>query len=217
MIRRPPRSPLFPYTTLFRSDPVRPVLALLPGSRRGEIHRIFPRMLEAVLALRARVPGLQVIVPVAPTVSREDLLPATADGMVFVPGRAFDVLRACDAAVVTSGTATLEAALAGAPAVVVYRTSWVNWMVGRMLVRVNHLALPNLLAGRPVMPELLQSRCTPDRIAEMAEPLFARESPERIRQLEGLRAVRDELAPPGSAGAARRAAEEIAKVLGKAG
>jgi lipid-A-disaccharide synthase len=197
--------------------PGRPVLALLPGSRRGEVERIFPRMLEAAMALRERIAGLQLVVPVASTISREELLPGAAHGVVFVSGRAFDVLRACDAAVVTSGTATLEAALAGAPAVVVYRTSWINWLIGRLLVRVKHLALPNLLAGRAVMPELLQSRCTPDRIAESAAPLLDPRNAERARQIEGLRAVRDELAPSGSPGAARRAAEEIAKVLGKAG
>jgi lipid-A-disaccharide synthase len=194
-------------------DPDRPVLALLPGSRRGEIERIFPRMRDAASSLRQRVPGLQLVVPVAPTISREDLLRGAPDGIVFVSGRAFDVLRACDAAIVTSGTATLEAALAGAPAVVVYRTSWINWLVGRLLVRVKHLALPNLLAGRAVMPELLQSRCTPERIAESAAPLLDPRNAERARQIEGLRAVRDELAPSGSPGAARRAAEEIAKVL----
>ena len=197
-------------------DPARPVLALLPGSRRGEIRRIFPRMVEAAAALRERIAGLQLVVPVAPTISRDELGAAPQD-VIFVSGRAFDVLRACDAAIVTSGTATLEAALAGAPAVVVYRTSWINWMVGRMLVRVKHIALPNLLAGRPVMPELLQSRCAPRRIAEMAAPLLDATNPERARQIEALRAVREQLAPPGSAGAARRAAEEIAKVLGKAG
>jgi len=198
-------------------DPVQPVVALLPGSRLGEIRRIFPRMVAAATSLRGRIAGLQVVVPVAPTISREVLAALAPEEIIFVSGRAFDVLRACDAAIVTSGTATLEAALAGSPAVVVYRTSWLNWMVGKMLVRVKHLALSNLLAGRAVMPELLQSRCTPDRIAEMAAPLLAMESPERMRQLEGLRAVRDELVPAGSAGAARRAAEEIAQVLENAG
>ncbi|TMB29879.1 MAG: lipid-A-disaccharide synthase [Deltaproteobacteria bacterium] len=198
-------------------DEGRPVLALLPGSRRGEIERIFPRMVEAATVLRGQVEGLQLVVPVAPTISREELAAKAPRDAVFVAGRAFDVLRACDAAIVTSGTATLEAALAGAPAVVVYRTSWINWLLGRLLVRVKHLALPNLLAGRAVMPELLQSRCTPERIAESAAPLLDSRSAERSRQIEGLRAVRDELAPSGSLGAARRAAEEIARVLGKAG
>jgi lipid-A-disaccharide synthase len=198
-------------------DPGRPVLALLPGSRRGEIRRIFPRMVEAAALLRERIEGLQLVVPVAPTLSRDELRAAAPGDVVFVSGRAFDVLRACDAAIVTSGTATLEAALAGAPAVVVYRTSWINWIIGRLLVRVKHLALPNLLAGRAVMPELLQSRCTPRRIAESVAPLLEAGNAERALQIEGLRAVRDELVPSGSPGAARRAAEEIAKVLGKKG
>jgi lipid-A-disaccharide synthase len=167
--------------------------------------------------LRERIPGLQLVVPVAATLSRDELKAAAPADAVFVSGSAFDVLRACDAAIVTSGTATLEAALAGAPAVVVYRTSWINWLIGRLFVRVKHLALPNLLAGRAVMPELLQSRCTPERIAASAAPLLDPGNADRARQIEGLRAVRDELAPAGSPLAARRAAEEIAKVLGWAG
>jgi lipid-A-disaccharide synthase len=198
-------------------DPDRPVLALLPGSRRQEIARHFAPMLGAAAVLRRRAPDLQIIVPVAPTLSRDELesVPGARD-VHLVAGRAFDVLRACDAAIVASGTATLEAALAGAPAVVVYRTSFLNWIIGRLLVRVKNLALPNLLAGRDLMPELLQSHCTPDRIAELAAPLLEAHSGERARQLEGFRAVRAQLLPEASPPAARRAAEEIAAVLGAA-
>jgi lipid-A-disaccharide synthase len=192
-------------------DPDRPVLALLPGSRRQEIRRMFPAMLEGAAALRARVSGLQIVVPVAPTLRREEF-EADSD-VAFVSGRAFDVLRACDAAIVKSGTATLEAALAGAPAVVVYRTGWISWIIARLFVRVRHVALPNLLAGRAVMPELLQSQCTPERMVESVLPLLDALSAARARQVEGLRGVRDELVPEGSPPAARRAAEEIAKVL----
>jgi len=192
-------------------DPDRPVLALLPGSRRQEIRRMFPAMIEAAMVLRARVSGLQLVVPVAPTLLREEF--GDASDVAFVSGRAFDVLRASDAAIVKSGTATLEAALAGTPAVVVYRTSWISWMISRLLVRVRHVALPNLLAGRAVMPELLQSQCTPERIAESVAPLLDATNAARARQVEGLYAVREELVPLGSPPAARRAAEEIAKVL----
>jgi len=116
------------------------------------------------------------------------------------------------AAAVASGTAALEAALAQVPAVVVYRLSWLSWLIARLLVRVRFAALPNLLAGRALVPELLQSECTSERIAEEVEPLLegggAREA-----QLAGLRALRAELSPPGSTSAARKAAEELLAVL----
>jgi len=186
------------------------VLALLPGSRAQEIRRIWPPMLAAARALRERHPGLRLVVPVAPTIDRALLGDAT--GVELVDGRAPEVLRSADAAIVASGTATLEAALALTPLVVVYRTSWLSWLIGRLLVRLRFISLVNLLAGRAVVPELLQADCTAERIAAAAEPLLA-ETPERAAQIEALCAIRAELAPAGSAGAARRVAEEVVALL----
>ena len=190
-------------------DPARPVLALLPGSRLQEIHRLWPPILAAARALRARQPGLQLVVPVAPTIDRALL---HAPDVVFLDGRAPELLAASDAAIVASGTATLEAALAQTPLVVVYRTSWLTWLVGRLLVRVRFVSLVNLLAGRALVPELLQTECTPERIAAAAAPLLE-ESPARGAQLEGLRALRDLLAPAGAPHAARRVAAEVLQLL----
>jgi lipid-A-disaccharide synthase len=190
-------------------DPAHPVLALLPGSRLQEIHRLWPPILAAARALRAKTPGLQLVVPVAPTVDRALL---HAPDVVFIDGRAPEVLAAADAAIVASGTATLEAALARTPMVVVYRTSWLTWLIGRLLVRVRFVSLVNLLAGRALVPELLQSDCTPGRIAAAAAPLLDA-GPERAAQLEGLHAIREALAPQGSPHAARRAAAEVLRLL----
>jgi lipid-A-disaccharide synthase len=190
-----------------------PVLALLPGSRLQEIHRHWPRMLEAARALRLQMPGLRLVVPIASTLQR-DIFGGPHD-VVFVD-RAQDALLAADAAVVASGTATLEAALAGTPLVVVYRTSALSWLAARMLVRVPFISLPNLLAGRDIAPELLQSRCTAEAIAAAVQPLLA-DGPARIAQVEGLREVREKLVPAGSKGAARTAAEELATLLGAPG
>jgi lipid-A-disaccharide synthase len=123
------------------------------------------------------------------------------------------VLAAVDVAVVASGTATLEAALAGVPMVVVYRLSWLSWLVGRFLVRVPFISLVNLLAGRKVVPELLQRDCTGDRIAEQAHALLT-SGGGRDAQLEGMRRVRELLAPAGAPRAARRVAEAVAELLG---
>ena len=181
-------------------------LALLPGSRAQEIRRIWPAMLEAARMLRERRPGLRLVAPVAPTIDRRLL--GDAPDVELVDARAGEVLARADAAIVASGTATLEAALALTPLVVVYRTSWLTWWIGRLLVRVRFLSLVNLLAGRSIVPELLQADCTAGRIAAAAEPLLSA-SPERAAQLTALHALRAELAPEGSPGAARRAAQEV--------
>jgi lipid-A-disaccharide synthase len=188
-----------------------PVLALLPGSRLQEIHRLWPPMLAAARKLQASMPGLRLVVPIAATLERA--LFGYAPDVQFVGSTAV-ALAAADAAIVASGTATLEAALALVPQVVVYRTSWLSWLVGRLLIRVRFISLPNLLAGKALVPELLQSRCTAQNIADAAAPLFA-PGPEREAQLQGLRAVRAELLPPGAPGASRRAAEEVADLMGQ--
>ena len=213
--------PLLPGATTSRADlrgglgldRSRPVLALLPGSRRQEIRRIWPAMLRAARLLLKRTPDLQLVVPVAPTVRREWL--ASDPAIIFVEGRAPEVLAAADAAVVASGTATLEAALAQVPTVVVYRLSWLSWLIGRLLVRVPFVSLVNLLAGRRLVPELLQGDCTGAHIAESTAPLLL-PGEARETQLQGMRDLRAGLSPAGSRGAARRAAEEIAPLLGAA-
>ncbi len=190
-------------------DPAKPVLALLPGSRLQEVRRLWPPMLAAARELRRKRPDLQLVVPVAPTIDRSLL---HAPDVIFNDGRAPELLAVADAAIVASGTATLEAALAQTPMVVVYKTSWLTWLIGRLLVRVRFVSLVNLLAGRGLVPELLQSDCTPARIIAEAEPLLEA-SPQRQAQLTGLRAIRDTLAPAGSPNAARRAAAEVAALL----
>lgn len=182
------------------------VLALLPGSRAQEIRRIWPPMLEAARLLKARHPALRLVLPVAPTIDRNLL--GDVPEVELVDAQAPEVLARANAAIVASGTATLEAALALTPLVVVYRTSWLTWAIGRLLVRLRFVSLVNLLAGRAVVPELLQADCTPARIAAAAEPLLSA-SPERTAQIEALRSLREELAAPGSPSAARRAAEEV--------
>ena len=192
-------------------DRARPVLALLPGSRRQEILRLWPPLLGAARLLLARRPDLQLVVPVAPTIDRATL-PTGGLAITFVAGRAPDVLRAADLAIVASGTATLEAALAQVPLVVVYRLSWLSWLIGRLLVRVKFVSLVNLLAGRLLVPELLQRACTSEAIAAQAGALLEN-GPARDAQLEGLQKLRGEIAPAGAPNAARRAAQELLQVL----
>ncbi|QRK05360.1 lipid-A-disaccharide synthase [Archangium violaceum] len=189
-----------------------PTLALLPGSRMSEIRRILPAMVGAAKQLVAERPGLQVVVPVAPTIPREEIVSRfEGSGVqpVLVEGRAPEVVGASDAAIVASGTAALEAGLMQRPFVVVYRVSLVTYLVGRMMLKVAHVALVNLLAGRRVVPELLQGDMTPERIAGEIRRLWVPGAP-REEMLQGLEEVRTRL---GEAGAAHRAAESILELL----
>jgi lipid-A-disaccharide synthase len=192
-------------------DPARPTLALLPGSRMGEIRRMLPAMVSSAETLVAERPGLQVVVPVAPTIPREEIERHFSGRKVtprLVDGQAPEAVAASDVAVVTSGTATLEAGLMRRPLVVVYRVSWLSYLVGRALVKVAHIALVNLLAGRRLVPELLQGQMTPERIVSEVRRLWA--GPEREQVVSGLDEVRKTLGPPG---AAARAAETVLELL----
>jgi len=187
----------------------RTVVALLPGSRRSEIDRIFPPMLEAAERIRALHPDVQFVVPVAPTLSEEALRPALARHATLdvrlVAGRADEAVGASDAALVKSGTSTLETALMNRPMVVVYKLAWLSYWLGRLLVHMTHFALVNILAGRTVVPELLQQEASPERMAAEIERLLTDKGARRA-QLDGLAEVRRSLGEPG---AARRVAEEI--------
>lgn len=192
----------------------RTTVALLPGSRRSEVKRLFARMLDAAERIRARHPDAQFVVPVASTVPEEVLRPFLAAHATLpvrvVAGRADEAVGASDAALIKSGTATLEAALMLRPMVVVYRLSWLSYLVARLLVRIADFALVNLLAGRRLVPELLQREASPERMAEEVERLLG-DPTAREAQLAGLRQVRDSLGGPG---APRRVAEELLGAMG---
>jgi lipid-A-disaccharide synthase len=189
------------------ADP--PVVALLPGSRRGELRRLLPLQLAVARVLHARDPRLLFVMPRATTLDEASVarvvhaagLPSLLS-LSIVDGRAQVVLRAADVALCKPGTSTLEAALLGCPLVVAGRSSWLTGRILRRLVRVDSLAMPNLIAGKPIVPELYQEEADPERIADALQSLLR--GPERDRQLEALRVVRESLS---RGGAAKRAAE----------
>jgi lipid-A-disaccharide synthase len=189
-----------------------PTLALLPGSRMSEIRRLLPTMVSAAKQLAAERPGLQIVVPVAPTIPREEIT-SRFEGSGLSPrlvdGRAPEVVGASDAAIVASGTAVLEAGLMQRPLVVVYRVSLITYLVGRLMLKVAHVALVNLLAGRRLVPELLQGDMTPERIAAEIRRVWDPGTP-REEMLRGLEEVRGRLGGPG---AAERAAEAVLELL----
>lgn len=179
-----------------------PLLALLPGSRRFEVRNLLPPMLEAAKLLAAKLPTLEVAIPVAPTIDRE-VIEATCRQAGFaarlVDGQARELLGAADAAIVASGTATLEAALMKVPTVVTYRAGFLTELAFRLFVRLKWVSPPNLLAGREVVPELLQRHATGEAIAARVQPLLT-EGDERTRMIAELTAVRASLGSPGAAG-----------------
>lgn len=168
------RLPMHPDTQAYRRtlsvSADGPILGVLPGSRRGEVARLAPDFLAAARLVKARVPELRVLIPASNALRLSELaqhmLPSDADWMTLVDGHSHEVLGASDAVLVASGTATLEAALLKKPMVVGYRFSALTYHVGRHLMRIPWVALPNILAQRFVVPELLQDELTPERAAD---------------------------------------------------
>lgn len=184
-----------------------PVVALLPGSRHGEVERLLPDLLAGAEILAQRRPGVRFVLPVAATLDRASI-ERHLGGRAVRPTLCDDTVlavRAADAAAVCSGTATLETALLGTPLVVVYRTSPSSWLVARLLVDLEHASIVNILAGREIVPELLQDRCTPEAIASRLEELLA---PGERREAV-VAELRDLHRLLGGPGASDRAAEAV--------
>jgi lipid-A-disaccharide synthase len=209
---RPPPATREQYRREIGLDTARTTVALVPGSRSSELARLFPPMLEAAERLRCSHPDAQFVVPVAPTLSHDEIqryLDRHHSLQVKLVDRTDAAVGASDVALVKSGTATLEAGLMRRPMVVAYKTSWLTYLVGRMLVKVAHVALVNLLAGRRLVPELLQKEAHPARMAEEVERLLGDRAACEL-QVAGLVGVRQRLGQPG---AAKRVAEEVARYV----
>jgi len=193
-----------------RLDPRRRIIGLLPGSRRKEARRNLPAILGAARQLASRFENLQFMMPVASTLSR-DALAAMVDlpGVVFTESDFYEAIRLCEAAIVSSGTATMEVGLLEVPMVVVYRLHPLTYSMARRMTSLDTFAIVNLVAGRRIVPELIQSDCTPRRIAAEMEMLLSdRVLHERTRR--DLRQMRGRL---GGEGAFGRAGEVIAGYL----
>lgn len=198
-------------------DPARPILTLLPGSRPREVAQHLPILLEAcrqIASGRSNVQGVQFVLAAAPGMTAADFgLAAAESGVRIVEGATYDALAAAEVAVLSSGTATVEAALLGVPMVVIYRVSRTTALVARPLVRTEHFAMVNLIAGRRVVPELIQDDFTAEAVAREARRLL--DSPQaRAAMKRELAAVEQRLHSP-AGDAISRAADLIAQFLEK--
>jgi lipid-A-disaccharide synthase len=182
------------------------VLALFPGSRTQEIARHLEPFVAAARELERRVPGLRTVVSVAPGIE----LDAARCPYPLAHSASFTVWRAADAALSKSGTSTLEAAVAGCPLVVAYRTSAWTYAIARRVVKIPHIGLVNVVAGREVAPEFVQNALEPVAVANVLERLLTSGSPQRAEMLAHLADVRAKL---GTAGASERVAHIAREML----
>ena len=187
----------------------RSVIALLPGSRNKEVAFNLPPLLGAVKLLRDQRPELQFVLAAAPHLRSDAFQAAASLGVAVKEGVTREVLSAARVAIVASGTATVETALTLTPMVVVYRLSTLTYTLGKPLVNLTNYAMVNLIAGRVVVPELIQNDFTPERVSEETLKVLDDGEP-RAQMLRNLEEVRERL---GTGGATRHAAAEVMRIL----
>ncbi len=189
-------------------------VALLPGSRPHEIRRILPVMAAAARIVRSRAPdtGFLVAAPAEAqaALARTILGPAPDPGLAVVAGHTREILRQARAGLVASGTATVEATLMGCPMAVVYRTAALTYWLARRLVKVPHIGMVNIVAGRGICPEFIQAAATPQALADALQPLLSATG-EYATMKQELARVATAL---GGAGAAEKVAAGMARDLG---
>ncbi len=211
-----PPSSLRDYADDAGLDPSKPIVALLPGSRHKEIRMNLPALLNTAALLG---PDYQFVLPVAPTIERSWIdkliqrLAARRQFPLVATRNAPAALAHARAAVVASGTATVEAAMMGTPMVVVYRVSPLTWRLGRPLVHVKNFAMVNLIAGEQVVPELIQADFTPANVAARLREIL-QDGPAREKMIRDLAQVRARLqSDHDSRSAADRAADAVLETL----
>ena len=202
------------FAARYGLDAARPIVTLLPGSRRSEIEQNYPAIIEACERLRhggGAAAGVQFVHAAAPNLQAELFAAYSRPGLNLtrVEGATYDALAAADCAIVASGTATVEAALLGTPMVVVYRVNRVTAAIVRRMIRTPFIGMVNLIAGKRVVPELIQDAFTAEAVEIEVRKLFESESA-RAEAKAGLAEVRAKLGP---GGAIERAADVFAAML----
>jgi lipid-A-disaccharide synthase len=196
----------------FGLNPKWRTIGLLPGSRIHEVQRLLPPLLEASRLLLQEMPELQFIIPLAPGLSPSILSPYLQDislPVKIVEGWTYDVMNLSDLLITASGTATLEGAILEKPMVIIYRVSFLSYLIGRALIQVDHIGLVNLVAEEKIAPELIQKDVTPQKIAEEAVRIL-RDPILYQRMTRAMSGLRKRLGQPG---AAKRAAQIVVSLL----
>lgn len=197
--------------TYFGANSQEPLVLLLPGSRQNEIINLLPVMLEAAEKIAVKVPNCQFFLPVASTISREMLQNVTNQynvTVILTEKNTYDLMNIADMAIAASGTVTLEASLMNLPTVVIYKIAAISYLIGKMIIKIPYISLPNIVAGRKIVPELVQYDLSADNITKEALPILTEPSV-RTAMLNDLAEIRQKL---GSAGAVERVAREILAV-----
>ena len=191
-------------------QPGHPLVLLMPGSRLMKKKKMLPNLLAGAKLLKKQLPEVQFAMPRAGTIPLELLqskIKASGLDIKITEGHNYDLFSVADLALATSGTVTLEAALCGLPSIIVYRTSALNAFIARRVINIPNIGLPNIVAGRQILPELLQEEFTPANVAKTAVELLA---PERRPQLEAdLAFMKARLGEPG---AVKRVAQLILRI-----
>jgi lipid-A-disaccharide synthase len=196
----------------FGLDAHQPVVGLLPGSRVNEIKRLLPVMLAAAAQLQARLPDVQFILPQADSITDTvlaDYLQHAPVTVVVIKNQPYDVMQCCDAVMTTSGTATLEIALLGVPMVITYKLAAATYWLGRLLVQTPFIGLPNIVAGKRIIKELIQHEASAENLAaEVLCILTDKAYADAMR--ENLAAVKQQL---GQGGASKNMADLVLELL----
>ncbi len=191
------------FFSLTGLDLNKPLIGIFPGSRPGEVKRHLPIFLETFSLLKARFPLIQGVLVRAETLPEDFQFPIKSPNLKVIKGYQYDVMQHAEAILVASGTVTLEAAIVGVPMVVAYRLPKLSFSLAKLLVKVPYVSLVNLLAGKGLVPELLQDKATPENLAkELGKYLSDKDAADKLRIQ--LQEIKKELGTPG---AAWRAAE----------
>ena len=186
------------------------LVLIMPGSRLMEIEKMLPTLLAGAKLLKEKMQDVQFAMPRAGTIPLtmlQEKIAASGLDVKITEGHNYDLFSVADLALATSGTVTLEAALCGLPSVIVYRTSALNAFIARLVINIPNIGLPNIVAGKTILPELLQEDFTPQKLAQAAKELLA---PERRESLtKDLAYMKQRLGEPGAVG---RVAQLILKI-----
>lgn len=192
----------------FKMDPQNDNIVLLPGSRKQELAKLLLPMLEGAQAIALERPRARFYLPIAPGIKREEIEAITRRfnlPLMITTDYTYDLMANADLAIATSGTVTLEASLLGLPCIVLYKMSAVTYRIAQWFVKIPFFSLPNIIAGRQIIPELLQDAVTPSNILKYARRMY-QDSPERPQILQDLSGIRKSLGE-------RNVASRVAKII----